>query len=75
VAAYQGLGLVAQRAGDWDEAARDFERAIEIQPAPAAYQGLAQVLESAGKKEAAEAARAQAAKMSSGSNRGARRVP
>jgi tetratricopeptide (TPR) repeat protein len=75
VAAYQGLGLVAQRAGDWDEAARDFERAIEIQPDPAAYQALAQVLESAGKKEAAEAARAQAAKMSSGSNRGARRVP
>ena len=64
-AAYQGLGLLAQRSGEWSDAAQDFEHAIEIQPTPAAYQLLAQVLESAGKKDAAEAARAQAERMTS----------
>jgi Tfp pilus assembly protein PilF len=64
VAAYQGLGLVAQRAGDWDEAARDFERAIEIQPdAGVLYQALlAQVSgRQRGRKRRLTAARAQAA--------------
>jgi Tfp pilus assembly protein PilF len=74
-AAYQGLGLVAQRSGDWVEAAQNIERAIEIQPTPMAYRLLAQVLESAGKKDAADAARAQAERMTSDLTRGAPKEP
>ena len=74
-AAYQGLGLLAQRSGEWSEAAQDFEHVIEIQPTPAAYQLLAQVLESAGKKDAANAARAQAERMTSDLARGAAKKP
>ena len=74
-AAYQGLGLVAQRSGDWVEAAQNIERAIEIQPTPMAYRLLAQVLESAGKQDAADAARAQAERMTSDLTRGAPKEP
>ena len=74
-AAYQGLGLVAQRSGDWVEAARNIERAIEIQPTPMAYRLLAQVIESAGKQDAADAARAQAERMTSDLTRGAPKEP
>ncbi len=62
-AAYLGLGMIAQRRGDWTAAARHFENAVKIQPTPTTYELLAQVLESAGRKEDAAAARAQAAKM------------
>ncbi len=71
-AAYQGLGLAAQRAGNGTEAEQDFERAIELQPNPEAYQFLAQVLDSAGKKQEANAARAQAERLASNLNRGAK---
>ena len=74
-AAYQGLGLVAQRSGDWVEAAQNIERAIEIQPTPMAYRLLAQVLESAGKQDAADAARTQAERMTSDLTRGAPKEP
>ena len=74
-AAYQGLGLVAQRSGDWVEAAQNIERAIEIQPTPMAYRLLAQVLECAGKQDAADAARAQAERMTSDLTRGAPKEP
>jgi tetratricopeptide (TPR) repeat protein len=73
--AYQGLGLLAQRSGGWTEATRDFERAIEIQPTPPAYELLAQVLDSEGKKEAAAAARAQAEQMKSGLGRAGAKGP
>jgi Tfp pilus assembly protein PilF len=62
-AAFLGLGMVAQQQGDWNAAAQHFEHALKIQPTPTAYELLAQVLESAGRKEDAAAARAQAAKM------------
>ena len=66
---------MAQRSGDWVEAAQNIERAIEIQPTPMAYRLLAQVLESAGKKDAADAARAQAERMTSDLTRGAPKEP
>jgi len=69
--AYVGLGLIAQKAGDWDHAAQDFGHAINIQPTPFAYELLAQVLESSGRKEAAEAARAEAQRMNSALTHGA----
>ncbi|MGC2245202.1 MAG: tetratricopeptide repeat protein, partial [Terriglobales bacterium] len=67
-AAYLGLGMLAQKSGDWAQAASDFEHSAKIQPTPMAYQQLAEALEAAGQKEAAAAARAQAAKMVSGTH-------
>lgn len=63
-AAYLGLGMLARRSGDWLQAARDFNRSAEIQPTPMAYQQLAEALDALGQKEAAQAARDQAAKQS-----------
>jgi hypothetical protein len=57
-----GLGMIAQRRGDWNAAVQHFESAVKIQPSPTVYELLAQALELAGKKEAAQAARAEAAK-------------
>ncbi|MGA9473707.1 MAG: tetratricopeptide repeat protein [Terriglobales bacterium] len=62
-AAYLGLGMLAKKSGDLMQAAHDFQRSAEIQPTPMAYQQLAEVLDAAGQKEAAQAARAQAAKI------------
>jgi tetratricopeptide (TPR) repeat protein len=62
-AAYRGLGLLAQRAGDMSQAVRDYERAVEIQPTSLGYLLLARALESGGQAEAARAAEAQAAGM------------
>jgi tetratricopeptide (TPR) repeat protein len=62
-AAYRGLGLLAQRAGDTPQAIRDYERAVEIQPTSLGYLLLARALESDGHAEAARAAEAQAAGM------------
>jgi Tfp pilus assembly protein PilF len=62
-AAYVGLGMLAQHKGDWGAAVQNFESALKIEPAPATYELLAQVLESSGQKQAAEAARAEAAKI------------
>jgi len=59
--AYLGLGLLAQRSGDWAEAAQDYLRAVQIQPTPVGYLLLAQALESGGQLEAANAARSRAA--------------
>jgi hypothetical protein len=65
-AAYLGLGILAKKSSDWALAARDFGRSAEIQPTPMAYQQLAEALDAAGQKEAAQAARAQATKLISG---------
>jgi protein O-mannosyl-transferase len=70
-AAYVGLGLLAQKAGDWSSAAQNFEHAAAIRPSPMLYELLAQVLESGGNKEAANIARARATQMSSTLTHGA----
>jgi tetratricopeptide (TPR) repeat protein len=62
-AAYRGLGLAAQRAGDITQAARDYELAVELEPTPVGYLLLAQALERGGRAEAARAAQSQAASM------------
>ncbi len=62
-AAYRGLGLLAQRAGDIATAIQDYERSVELQPSPVGYLLLAQALEIGGKTDAARAAQAQAAEM------------
>jgi protein O-mannosyl-transferase len=61
--AYRGLGLVAQRVGDITQAAKDYERSVELQPTPVGYLLLAQALEIGGQTEAARSARSQAARM------------
>ena len=61
--AYRGLGLVAQRTGDITQAARDYQRAVELQPTPVGYLLLAQALEIGGQTDAARAAQSQAARM------------
>jgi Tfp pilus assembly protein PilF len=62
-AAYRGLGLVAQRAGEIAQAAKDYKRAIELQPSPVDYLLLAQALEIGGQPEAAREAQSHAARM------------
>jgi protein O-mannosyl-transferase len=73
--AYLGLGMLARRSGNLAEAARNLERSAELQPTPMAFQQLAEVLDAAGQKEAAQAARAQAAKLISALNHGSAGVP
>ncbi len=63
-AAYRGLGVVAQRAGNVDLAARDYEQSVELQPSPVGFLLLAQALAAGHQTEAAQAAEAQAARMS-----------
>ena len=62
-AAYRGLGLLEQRAGDIIQATKDYERSAELQPSPVGYLLLAQALEIGGQAEAARAAQSQAARM------------
>ena len=63
-AAYRGVGLLAQRAGDIVEATRDYQRSVELEPSPVGYLLLAQALELRRQDEAAHAAVAQAVRMS-----------
>ncbi len=67
-AAYRGLGLVAQRAGDISQATDDYERSVELQPSPVGYLLLAQALALSGHDEAARAAESTAARMSQNLN-------
>ncbi|MGA2353770.1 MAG: tetratricopeptide repeat protein [Terriglobales bacterium] len=62
-AAYRGLGLLAQRAGDIAEATKDYQRSVELRPSPVGYLLLAQALELNHQDEAAHAAVSQAASM------------
>jgi Flp pilus assembly protein TadD len=64
-AAYRGLGLVAQRAGNIAEAAKDYERSVELQPSPVGFLLLGNALEVGGEPEAAREAQEQAARMTS----------
>jgi tetratricopeptide (TPR) repeat protein len=73
--AYLGLGMLERRSGNLAEAARNLERSAELQPTPMAFQQLAEVLDAAGQKDAAQAARAQAAKLISALNHGSAGVP
>ncbi len=62
-AAYRGLGLVAQRAGNINEAVRDYARSVQLQPSSVGYLLLAQALDRAGQSDAARSAESQAASM------------
>jgi tetratricopeptide (TPR) repeat protein len=62
-AAYRGLGLLAQTAGDINQATENYERSIELQPTAVGYLLLAQALEIGGHAEQALAAQSEAARM------------
>jgi Tfp pilus assembly protein PilF len=61
--AYRGLGLVAQKAGDLVQAARYYQRSVELQPSSVGYLLLAQALELQGQMAAGRAAEAQASRL------------
>lgn len=58
--AYRGLGLLAQKHGNMDEALKDYKRGVELKPSGSGFLLLAQALELKGKKEEARAARSTA---------------
>jgi len=60
-----GLGLIAERNGDFAAAAQEYSRAMSIEPTDVGYLLLAGALEELGKKEEAEAIRARVARLSS----------
>jgi len=62
-AAYRGLGLVAQRAGNIAEATEDYERSVELQPTSVGFLLLGNALQIGGHPEAAGEAESQAARM------------
>lgn len=59
-----GLGLIAQKNGDFAEAVRDYSRAMTIEPTDVGYLLLARVLEDEGHKDEAEAIRERIEKLS-----------
>jgi protein O-mannosyl-transferase len=63
-AAYRGLGLLAQRSGNIAEAAKDYERSVELQPTSVGYLLLGHALEIGGQPEAAREAESRAERMS-----------
>jgi Flp pilus assembly protein TadD len=64
-AAYRGLGLVAEKTGDIQQAANNFERSVELQPSPVGFLLLEQALALTGAPEAARQAHTKAAQMTS----------
>ena len=60
-----GLGLIAQKNGDFAEAVRDYLRAMAIEPTDVGYLLLADALEDEGQKDEAEAIRERIEKLSS----------
>ena len=62
--AYRALGLIAQRAGNITQAARDYRRSVEIEPTSVGYLLLSQALQNIGQPEAARTAESEAARVS-----------
>ena len=59
-----GLGLIAERSGDFAGAAQEYSRAMAVEPTDVGYLLLARALEEQGKKDEAEAIRERVAKVS-----------
>ncbi len=62
--AYVGLGLLAEKSGAFDEAARNYSRAVDLEPSDVGYLLLAQVLQKSGQATAARAALDKAQRVS-----------
>jgi len=63
-AAYRGLGLAAQKAGNLSQAIQNYQRSVDLQPTPVGYLLVAQALELNGQPDAAKGAESQAARIS-----------
>jgi uncharacterized protein HemY len=59
-----GLGLIAQKNGDFEDAVRDYSRAMAAEPTDVGYLLLAQALEDEGHKDEAKAIREKLQKLS-----------
>ena len=57
---YRGLGLVAQKRGNLDEAIKEYERSLDLEHTGSGYLLLSQALELAGKKDEAAVAASKA---------------
>jgi len=64
IRAWMGLGLAAQKSGDFDAAVHAYSQANAIQPSDVVYLLLARVLEQSGRKNEAQAATAEAMRLS-----------
>jgi tetratricopeptide (TPR) repeat protein len=62
--AFRGLGLTAQKAGDFSQAVQNYRRAAELEPTPSNFLFLAQALKLNHQPEVASAAESQAAQFS-----------
>ena len=54
--AFLGLGVIAQKTGQFDEAVRNYSRALELEPSDVSYLLLAQALDHTGMKSASQTA-------------------
>jgi tetratricopeptide (TPR) repeat protein len=59
-----GLGLVAQKSGDFEEAIRQYQRAMAIEPTDVGYLLIAKALEQGGHSDQASAIHERVAKLS-----------
>ncbi|MGA7685993.1 MAG: tetratricopeptide repeat protein [Terriglobales bacterium] len=62
--AFIGLGLVAQKSGDFAEAVRDYSRAMAIEPTDVGYLLMARALEQEGRSDEARAIEERVARLS-----------
>ncbi|MFY9558643.1 MAG: tetratricopeptide repeat protein [Terriglobales bacterium] len=54
--AFVGLGVLAQKAGEFDQAVKNYSRAVELEPSDVAYLLLSQALQQSGQTAASQAA-------------------
>jgi tetratricopeptide (TPR) repeat protein len=54
--AFVGLGVLAQKTGEFDQAVKDYSRAAELEPSDVAYLLLSQALQQSGQAAASQAA-------------------
>jgi protein O-mannosyl-transferase len=62
--AFVGLGMLEQKAGEYNDAARNYSRAVELEPSDVGYLLLSQALQQSGQPAAAQAAIAEARRVS-----------
>jgi tetratricopeptide (TPR) repeat protein len=62
--AFIGLGLIAQKSGDFAEAVRDYSRAMAVEPTDVGYLLMAGALQQEGRLDEAQAVRERVARLS-----------
>ena len=62
--AFVGLGVLAEKSGEFDEAVKNYSRAVELEPSDVGYMLLSQALQQAGKAAASRSALESAQRIS-----------